>query len=188
MELIGVYLMACGLLAVAGVTKAVRPDDTARALAVALPLPLRAVRALVRMGSVAEAALGITALLMPRPWSAALVAASYVIFAVFVAYARSTGGAIASCGCFGTPDTPATLLHVVVNAALALSAAVMAWSASSSGTIAGILGPQPDHGIPLVVVSALGAWLVYLAISVMAALQAARSLAGVSFDRRSTSP
>ncbi len=32
-----------------------------------------------------------------------------------VAYARSRGGALASCGCFGTPDTPATLLHVVVD-------------------------------------------------------------------------
>ncbi len=76
----------------------------------------------------AEAVLGITALVLPRPWWAGLVALSYVVFAGFVAYARSTGGAIASCGCFGTPDTPATLVHVVIDGVLALSAAAVAWS------------------------------------------------------------
>jgi hypothetical protein len=187
-ELIGVYLMGCGLLAVAGIVKAVRPDDTARALAVATSIPLRTMRALVRLGSGVEAAVGITALVVPRPWSAAMVAVSYAAFAAFVAYAKSTGGAIASCGCFGTPDTPATWLHVVINTALALSAALVAWSAPTSGSIIGVLSGEPDRGIPLVLVSALGAWLVYLAISVMATLRAARSLTGITFDRRVPSP
>jgi hypothetical protein len=105
-----------------------------------------------------------------------------------VAYARSTGGAIASCGCFGTPDTPATLVHVAINAVLALSAAAVAAYAPSSGTVVAILSHQPAEGVPLVVAGALGAWLIYLAVSVMAALQAARSLAGVTFDRRNTPP
>jgi hypothetical protein len=187
MELIGVYLMACGLLTVAGVAKAVRPDDTARALATATGINVGPMRVLVRAGSVVEAALGLAALVAPRPWSAGLVALSYALFAVFVAYARSTGGAIASCGCFGTPDTPATPVHAAINVALALSAAVVAWSAPSSGTLVGLLAHQPGRGIPLVAVSALGAWLVYLAISVLASLQAARSLTGITFDRRSPS-
>jgi hypothetical protein len=188
MELIGVYLSACVLLIVAGVAKAVRPDDTARALATATHLSLRPVRALVRVGAVAEVGVGITALAMPRPWSAGLVAASYTAFAVFVVYARSTGGALASCGCFGTPDTPATRLHAVINAALAVSAAAVAWSAPTSGTVAGILSHEPGRGIPLVMVSGVAAWLVYLAVSVMASLQAARSLTRVTFDRGATSP
>ena len=186
MELIGVYLMACGLLTVAGVAKAVRPDDTARALATAIGIHLGPMRVLVRAGSAVEAAVGLAALVAPRPWSAALVALSYASFAVFVAYARSTGGAIASCGCFGTPDTPATPVHVVINVALAVAAAVVAWSAPTSGTLVAVLAHQPGKGIPLVAVSALGAWLVYLAISVLAALQAARSLTGVTFDRRAS--
>ena len=37
MELIGLYLIAAGLLCVAGVAKAAHPDDTARALAALLP-------------------------------------------------------------------------------------------------------------------------------------------------------
>ena len=49
----------------------------------------------------------------------ALVAGSFAGFAVVVAFARHRGGAIASCGCFGTPDTPATLVHVAVNTGLA---------------------------------------------------------------------
>ena len=187
MELIGVYLMACGLLTVAGVSKAVRPDDTARALASATGINLRPVRASVRVGSVVEVAVGLTALVAPRPWSAGLVAVSYALFAVFVGYARSRGGAIASCGCFGTHDTPATSVHVVINVVLALSVTAVAWSAPSSGTLVGILAHQPGAGIPLVAVSALGAWLVYLAISVLAALQAARTLTGITFDRHTPS-
>ena len=187
MELIGVYLMACGLLTVAGMAKAVRPDDTARALATATGVHLRPMRVLVRVGSVVEVAVGLTALVMPRPWSVGLVALSYALFAVFVVYARSTGGAIASCGCFGTPDTPATPVHVVINVALAVSVAAVAWSAPSSGTLVGLLAHQPGHGVPLVAVSALGAWLVYLTISVLAALQAARSLTGITFERRAPS-
>jgi hypothetical protein len=188
MELIGLYIIACLLLVAAGVAKAVRPDDTARALASTVHAPVRYVRALVRMGSIVEVVVGLIALLVPRPWSAGLVAVSYVAFASFVIYARSTDGAVASCGCFGTPDTPATLVHAIINAALALSAGVVAWSAPPSDTIVGILSHQPGQGIALVAVSTLGAWLVYLSISVLARLQAARSLTGVTFDRGADRP
>jgi hypothetical protein len=181
-ELIGIYLVACGLLVVAGVAKAARPDDTARALAAVAPLGQRTLRMTVRVGSAAEAILGVTALVLPHPWWAGLVALSYAGFAGFVAYARSTGGAVASCGCFGTPDTPATLVHAVINGVLALSALFVA-VAAPTGTLSTVLRAQPAHGIPLVVVSALAGWLVYLAISVLARVQAARALTGVTFDR-----
>ncbi len=77
MELIGLYLIAAGLLVVAGVAKAARPDDTARAMAALLPgsPPLRLLRGVVRVGALAEAALGAVALAFPRPATAALVAA-----------------------------------------------------------------------------------------------------------------
>jgi hypothetical protein len=181
-ELIGLYLVGCALLVAAGTAKAVRPDDTARALAAAAPIRLQLMRRFVRAGAVAEAALGVTALVLPRSWSAGLVALSFAAFTLFVAYARWAGGAIASCGCFGTPDTPATLVHVTVNAALAAAAAAVAWSAPS-GTLVSVLSRQPMHGVPLVVASALCAWLVYLAVSVLAALQAARTLTGITYHR-----
>jgi hypothetical protein len=178
-ELIGLYLVGCGLLVAAGTAKAIHPEDTSRALAVTVPLGLRSLRGLVRGGAVAEAGLGVAALVLPRPWSATLVALSFSGFAVFVAYARRVGGAVASCGCFGTPDTPATRAHVVVNAALATAAAVVAWAAPS-GSLVSILSRQPGHGVPLVAASALCAWLAYLVVSVLASLEAARALTGIT--------
>ncbi|MBF6555605.1 MAG: hypothetical protein IVW52_05440 [Acidimicrobiales bacterium] len=183
MELIGVFLVACGLLMAAGVAKAIRPDDTARALAAVFPVPMQTVRTAVRMGSIAEALLGAAALVVPRTASAALVAMSYAAFAVVVALARSKGGAIASCGCFGTPDTPATAVHIVVNVGLAVSASAVAM-ANPAGTIVSILSREPLHGVPLVALSALCGWLAYLAISALASLQGARRLTAISFRSR----
>jgi Methylamine utilisation protein MauE len=160
--------------------KAVRPADTARALGALVPVPFPWLRGVVRVGSMAEAALGVVAIALPRPGPAWLVALSYVGFAVIVAAARSKGAAISSCGCFGTPDTPATMLHVVVNLALAGAAATVAL-AGASGTIASVLSQQPLHGLPVVAVSALGAWLTYLALSGLARVQAARRLTAISF-------
>jgi len=135
MELIGLYLVACVLLILAGIAKAFRPDDTTRAMAVFVPFKMPLLRRVIRSGSIAEAALGATALVLPRTGSAGLVALSYFIFALVVAYARSKGGAIASCGCFGTPDTPATMLHVIVDVALGIAAVLVAM-AGPVGSIA----------------------------------------------------
>ena len=75
MELIGLYLIAAGLLVVAGTAKAARPDDTTRALVALLPSPpsFRLLRDVVRVGALAEAALGVVAFAFPRPATAALV-------------------------------------------------------------------------------------------------------------------
>jgi hypothetical protein len=180
LELIGLYLVGCALLVLAGVAKVFRPDDTARALSAVIPLPLARTRPLVRAGAIAEAALGAVALIYPRTATAGLVALSYAAFAVFVLVARAKGGAIANCGCFGTPDTPATVLHVLINLGLLVAGVVVA-ATGPSGTIVSILSTQPLHGLPLVLVSALCVWLSLLAISVLGGLQAVRHLVGVTF-------
>ncbi len=180
MELIGLYLVACALLVAAGTAKALQPTDTARALAALVPQSPVRIRPVVVVGSVVEVMVGCTAILFPRTASAGAVALSFAGFAVVVAYARHKGGAISSCGCFGTPDTPATMLHVVVNIGLATAAASVAL-AGPSGSIISILVRQPGHGLPLVAASAVCAWLAYLAISVVAELQAARRLTAVEF-------
>ena len=179
MELIGLFLIAAGLLCVAGVAKAVRPDDTALALAALVPgrPPLRLVRSVVRAGALAEAALGAVAILLPRPASAALVALSYLVFFAFVAYARWRGGPLATCGCFGRPDTPPTALHLVLDLTLALAAAAVAHGAPSGNTLGLQLAHQPWAGFPLLFVSAVGLWLTALALSALAALTAARRAA-----------
>jgi hypothetical protein len=175
-ELIGLFLIAAGLLVVAGMAKAARPDDTARAMAALLPgsPPLRPLRWLVRTGALAEAALGAVAIVFPRPLTAALVALSYLAFAGVVALARWRGGPLATCGCFGRPDTPPTALHLILDLALAGAAAAVAVGATSAGTLAAQLAHQPWAGAPLLFVSAVGLWLTALALSALAALTAAR--------------
>ena len=184
MELIGLYLIACTLLIVAGAMKAARPDDTARALAPLMPAPfealadVRRLRSIIRSAALVEAGLGVAAFLLPRAVPAALVAASYAAFAGVVAYVRARGGALASCGCFGTPDTPATVLHVVVDLVFAGAAVLVATSAPPGGTILTALGHQPLHGAALLIVSAVGAWLTYLTLSMLGSLEAARRAVG----------
>ncbi len=181
MELIGLYLVAAGLLVVAGVAKALRPRDTARALMALAPRarvgsPLDSVRRLVRAGAVAEAALGIAALLLPRPLTAALVAFSYAAFGAIVAYARWRGGPLATCGCFGRPDTPPTTVHLLLDVVLLAAAAVVAATSPAQGTLFTELARQPWAGFPLLFVSAVGLWLSLLALSSLAALEGARRL------------
>jgi hypothetical protein len=176
MELIGLYLIAAGLLLVAGVAKAARPDDTARAMAALAPgsPSLRVLRSAVRTGALAEAALGALALVLPRPATALLVALSYVCFFGVVGYARWRGGPLATCGCFGRADTPPTVLHMVLDVALAAAATAVALGAPGDGTLVAELAHQPWDGFPLVFVSAVGLWLTALALSALAALTGAR--------------
>jgi hypothetical protein len=189
MELIGPYLIGCTLLVVAGAMKVVRPDDTARALAPLVPARLGALanvqrlRAVIRGVALVEAGLGVVAIVVPRAVPAALVAASYVLFAGVVAYARARGGALASCGCFGTPDSPATLLHVAVDLVFAVAAVFVATSAPAGATIFSVLDHQPLHGVALLTVSAVGAWLTYLTLSFLGSLQAARRTVGLRGSR-----
>ncbi|HEX3839684.1 MAG TPA: MauE/DoxX family redox-associated membrane protein [Acidimicrobiales bacterium] len=184
MELIGPYLVACALLMIAGVMKVFRPDDTARALASVIPdrlrrpLQFRSLRVVIRVGALAEGIIGGVAMVLPRSLPAALVAASYAFFVGVVVFVRARGGALASCGCFGSLDTPATRLHIVVNLGLAISAVAVAFDASAGGSTASILAGQPLYGLPFVAVGLLGVWLTFLVLSSLSQLQAARRLAG----------
>jgi hypothetical protein len=177
-ELIGLYLIAAGLLVAAGAGKAARPDDTARAMAALVPgaPSFRLLRWAVRAGALAEAALGVLAVVFPRPATAALVAVSYLCFFGVVALARRRGGPLATCGCFGRPDTPPTALHLVVDLALAGAALAVTAGAPGHGTLAMLLAHQPGDGFPLLFVSAVGLWLTAMALSALAALAGARRL------------
>jgi hypothetical protein len=117
--------VAALLLVAAGLAKLARPSNTARAL--------RVPAAVVRGAASAEAVLGVLALARAGGRvTAALVAFSYLAFACFVAVAMIQGRPLATCGCFGEPDTPPTLLHVIIDAALAAGCA----HAATTGTTA----------------------------------------------------
>lgn len=173
MELIGLYLIGSALLVLAGVSKAIRPGDTARAVAEVVPGRLR-LRGLVRIGAACEAVVGMVAFLLPRPIPAALVAISYLGFAAYVSYARHRRGPLATCGCFGQPDTPATGLHVIVNLVLAAAAGVVAAQATATSTLRSVLTAQPWAGLPLLLASTVGLWLTYQALALLPSLTTAR--------------
>lgn len=173
---LGPYLAGCLLLVAAGIAKARRPADTARALGALLPAlggpgGARAVRA----AASSEAALGLAALVLPVPLLAGAIAASYLAFAGFVAYAREKGGVLATCGCFGELDTPPTRLHVAVDLMFCAAAAGAAATAHA-GTVTGILSHQPLDGVPMLLASAATAVLAFAALSGLARVQAARGL------------
>jgi len=191
-ELIGLYLVAAALLVVAGVAKAARPDDTARALNDLVPawigpvLTQRRKRAVIRLGALFEAGLGLVAIALPRPLTAGLVATSYALFAGVVLYARSRGRALSSCGCFGRADTPATVLHALVDIVFAAAGVAVAATVPSSGSLMTLLGHQPAAGVPLVFVSAVGLYLSYLTLAVLPSVEGARRLVGRPAAREAT--
>jgi hypothetical protein len=175
---LGPFLAAGALLVVAGLAKAWRPTDTARALAElrrGRSVGLARLALVVRIGALAEAAVGLLAVALPQRPEAIAVATSYGGFAGFVALARMRGGALASCGCFGKPDTPPTRLHVVLDLALAGAAAWVA-AAPPAGVLASVLQAQPLSGVPVVAGAALMAWLAFAAMSLLGRLQATQRL------------
>lgn len=175
MATLGLYLMGAALLVGAGASKAIRPADTARALAAALPsTPPRLWLPLVRALATGEAFLGIVAIVIPGRVVASLVAASYAAFTAWVFLMRERGGALASCGCFGKPDTPPTLPHATVTAIAAAGAIGVAWAAPT-GTLVDQLRHQKLDGIPLVAAVVAACWLAYLVMVPLARLTALRA-------------
>jgi hypothetical protein len=151
------YLAAGLLLVAAGIAKTREPLSLTRALRsagvpVRAPLLARWVRVLAAL----EAAVGLAAVGHPSAVTAALVAASYAGFTAFVLRALVSGSPLASCGCFGKADTPPTAGHAVVTAVLAVCAGLVA---------ARPFGPVP--GVALVVVTAVLAYLLYVALAVL---------------------
>lgn len=158
----GPVAVASVLLALGGLAKAFRPIPTTGALlALRLPAPIPAVRVL----GVGEVVLGAAAVVTGSSALVGLVAVAYVAFALFVAAARRAGTDIQSCGCFGTIDTPPSLVHVGINLgfAAATGAAAIVGVPALGTTLAG----QPADGLPFVLLVGVTTYLVYLALAVL---------------------
>jgi hypothetical protein len=111
---VALHASAALLVLVAGLAKVVRPDPTSDLLAT-LGLPSgSAVSATIGVG---ESALGIAALVVGGPATAALVGALYVAFVIVVVRAMRAGAS--SCGCFGRVDAPPSWIHVAGNTGFA---------------------------------------------------------------------
>jgi hypothetical protein len=158
---------AC-LLAAAGTLKLVRPDPTARALAsVGLGVGGRTGLWLVRVASAAEVAVAAAALAHPDRILPALVAASYLGFAGFVALAWRRGGTVSSCGCFGEVDASPTVLHIILDLGAAAFAVAAATATRPYPGLWSVLAADPVPAAVWVVLVILSAYLAFLAMSVL---------------------
>lgn len=174
MIFLGPFLVSCALLVAAGVSKAIRPDSTARALALLLgSLGMRRASWAVRLLAACEAVLGVAGALFPQRIEAALVALSFATFGGFVIYARRRGGVLATCGCFSKPDTPPTRAHVAIDVGLAVCAAAVS-TEGSPRTLWSHLAHQPLGGIPMLAACGLCAWLVFIVLVELPRLGEAR--------------
>jgi hypothetical protein len=151
------------LLAIGGTSKLLRPANTSHALR---GLRLPAAPSAVRLLAGAEIGIAVGALAGGGRNAWLLVAGAYLGFACFVVLAMSRGGALSSCGCFGTPDTPPTFVHVLVTvsaSALALATAV----GHPTGPLLDALADMPLLGVPFLLVTACCVWFAYAAVAVL---------------------
>jgi hypothetical protein len=168
--LVGPLFIAALLLVVAGAPKVLDPGDTTRAIR-SVGLPAR--DGLVRILALGEVTVGTTVVAVGGTVPAALLGTLYAGFAVFIVMAIARGGAVASCGCFGTPDTPPTYAHLVLN----VGAAAVGFAAALSGPpgVLDVLPTQPAAGIPFLGFVALGGWFGYLALTLLPRLETAKT-------------
>ena len=161
------FATAATVLTAAGLAKAARPADTARALG-AGGLPAR--EWMVRAGSGVEVSIGLAALIAGGGLTAALVAISYSALAAFVAVALLRDTPLSSCGCFGEPDTPPTILHVVINVLLSVTA-WMAFAHPVDGLPA-VIAADPSQGLVLAGLIGLATYAVVTALTALPRLSA----------------
>jgi len=164
-----------GLLVVAGGAKLLRPADLTRALrAAGLPVPPGPVGdAVVRAGAALEVLIGGWALLAGGRVGMGGLVVSYAGFAGFVAVALLRGTPLATCGCFGEPDTPPTPAHALVCAAGAVVAAV-ALTSPPRGLLSIASGLGAWRGIGLGVLVTTAAYAAYLVMAAVPKVTVAR--------------
>ncbi|MBM3674852.1 MAG: hypothetical protein FJW88_07810 [Actinobacteria bacterium] len=157
------FLVACGLLCVAGVAKLADPTMTVGALD---RLGVHVAPSTMRFGGGAEALLGATAAVTALSWIAALVAVSYGMFGVFVVVAMVRGAPIGSCGCFGRADTPPSVVHLLVDV-VAIVAAVGVVRGEGGGLAAELDG-RALAGVPFLALVGVGVVVAYLVMTRLA--------------------
>ena len=160
--LAGPFLAISALLAAAGVMKVLRPRYTAGALRIS---HLPANESLVRLLGVAELAVGIGAIVTGSPYWAMGVGVSYLGFAGFVVFALRSGAPISSCGCFGSPDTPPSVGHVVLNTMAAVVAVAVA--IRPVGPWVGLSGLDIGTGAAFLLFSGATVYLLYAIVNVL---------------------
>lgn len=161
-----VFIVAAGLLVLAGVVKLRTPEPTSRALRGA---GLPSSHLLVRGLGTLEIAAGAAGLAVPAVGAPA-VAVLYAAFGCFVAYVLARGLPLSSCGCLGETETRPSLVHVAVT--LCAAAAGLAAALAPPPSLASLAAADPL--LTAVLLAGAGTAL-YLTYATLALLPAALS-------------
>lgn len=171
-ELAGPLAVASLVLVAGGFAKLRDPRPTARMMAALARRPDDVPLAVARLAAAVELVLGVATFLVGGRVLGGLTAAAFGVFALVAWRLVRLGGQV-SCGCFGRQSAGTTGVHVAVDVAVALLAAVAA-----AVDAPGFLGARPDlpaGGVPFVAFAVLGAWFTVAALTVLPdALLAAR--------------
>jgi hypothetical protein len=129
------FTVAALVLCVAGVAKLRSPRGAVRALRVAgVPMGTGVVRAL----AVVEVAVGLSALVDPRPLAAGAMA---LLYAGFCGFSLLLARRRAECGCFGESDAPASSVQSAMSAVLSgVALAALAGGVHGIGWLLGNAG------------------------------------------------
>jgi uncharacterized protein YjeT (DUF2065 family) len=165
------------IIVLSGALKLVAPSVAEEALAtLGLPVPAQ----LVRLIGVAEMALGVAAIVVAGWELAVAVAFAYFCFAVVAETLRRTSDKVASCGCFGSADTPPSLVHTGVNiASIFVAVLAIVWPVDD---IVSVLKDQPLGGLVFVVFVALVTYLVFLVFTALPKLFAPPATVVATFE------
>jgi len=158
----GPFFAISALLVVAGSMKVYRPKFTVGALRAA---HLQANSALVRALGAGEVAVGIGGIINGAALWALAVAVFYIGFAGFVVYALRSGIPISSCGCFGSPDTPPSVGHVVLNSTATVVALAVAMA--PIGPWVGLSGTDAGTASAFLLFSVATVYLLYAIVEVL---------------------
>ena len=162
--LAGPLFMFATLLVVSGVPKLTDPVSTTRALE-SIGLPPK--RSLGRAVGVVEIIVGIGVIAIGGPVMAAALAVLYAAFAGFILIALRSNK-VKSCGCFGSDDTPPSLLHLTIDLGAAAVGAVLV--AQPVGHLLEVMGETPWAGIPFVLLVLIGTWLALIVLAILPGL------------------
>jgi hypothetical protein len=183
--LTGPFLLASGVLAVAGIAKLRAPAGAAQALVTLSAGKLRHGRltaALARLVGTLELGLGMLGLIGPSAVSGAAMAAIYAALAVAAMRLAAAG---TDCGCFGAAPAPASRASAGFNLALAGAAALgAAWPPAGLGEVV----TASPAGPALVLGLAGGVWAATLLHAALPAAVAAVGQDGAPMSRGHGAP
>ena len=155
-----VFLLAAGLLVLAGAAKILRPDPTAQAL---LDAGLPGTLAAARVVGTVEVTVGAWASLAPAAGGAIVLGGLYLVFAGYLGFLLAARPDAGSCGCAGSTAVPPSRLHLALN--LGASATGFAYATTEAPGVGSWIVSLGWAAVPVVFGLVVAGWLAVVAVT-----------------------